>query len=277
MAEDQVRSRWEGSGDGWRSRADEIRDFGMPVSSVMIEQLGLQPGHTVLELAAGPGDTGFLAAELVAPGGRLISSDAVEPMLEIARERAAAQSIENVEFKLLELEWIDLETASVDAILVRWGLMFVNDRESAARELRRVLRPGGTAAIAVWDAPEQNPWATIPTRALIELGHAERPDPEAPGMFILGPPGRLAELLESAGFVEVEVGTVEVSRSSPSIDAYVEETAALSRPFAEVWARLTEDERAGVVAKLEELMRPFSDEGGAFTFPGSSLVAVASA
>jgi SAM-dependent methyltransferase len=277
MAEDQVRARWQRSGDGWRSRADEIRDFGMPVSSAMIEQLDLQPGQTVLELAAGPGDTGFLAAELVAPGGRLISSDAVEQMLEIGRERAAAQSIDNVEFKQLELEWIDLETASVDALLVRWGLMFVNDLESAAHELRRVLRPGGTGAIAVWDLPEKNPWATIPTRALIELGHVEPPDPEAPGMFILAPPGRLGELLESAGFVDVDVGTVEVSRSSPGAEAYVEETADLSRPFAEVWARLSEAERAAVTAKVGELSRPFADEQGGFTFPGSSLIAAASA
>ena len=91
MSEDQVRARWERSGEGWRSRADEILDFGMPVSTAMIDRLGLQPGQTVLELAAGPGDTGFLAAELVVPGGRLISSDAVEQMLEIARERAAAR------------------------------------------------------------------------------------------------------------------------------------------------------------------------------------------
>ena len=60
----------------------------MPVSTWMIEQLSLQPGQEVPELAAGPGDTGFLAAELIAPGGRLITSDATEGMLDVARERA---------------------------------------------------------------------------------------------------------------------------------------------------------------------------------------------
>ncbi len=87
----------------------------------MIEHAGLQPGQTVLELAAGPGDTGFLAAPLIAPGGTLISSDASAGMLDVARERAQEQGIENVEFKQLQLEWIDMTAASVDVILCRWG------------------------------------------------------------------------------------------------------------------------------------------------------------
>ena len=62
---DAVRERWKAAGMGWRKRADHVRDMGMPVSVWMIERLHLQPGQDVLELAAGPGDTGFMAAELV--------------------------------------------------------------------------------------------------------------------------------------------------------------------------------------------------------------------
>jgi ubiquinone/menaquinone biosynthesis C-methylase UbiE len=89
------------------------------VSAAMVNGLGLRPGDRVLELAGGPGDTGFMAAELIAPGGTLISSDGAEAMLAIARERAAAHGLTNVEFKQLELEWIDLPTADVDAVLCR--------------------------------------------------------------------------------------------------------------------------------------------------------------
>ena len=121
----------------------------------MIDALSPQPGQRVLELAAGPGDTGFMAAELIVPGGTLICSDGAEAMLDVARERAAAQGISNVEFRQLELEWIDLPTADVDAVLCRWGIMLVVDSETAAREIRRVLKPGGRAALAVWDGPAQ--------------------------------------------------------------------------------------------------------------------------
>ncbi|MGZ4174225.1 MAG: class I SAM-dependent methyltransferase, partial [Solirubrobacteraceae bacterium] len=181
----ELLERWERNAAGWGARADGLRALGMPVSVWMLEHLGLHPGQRVLELAAGPGDTGFLAAELIEPGGVLISSDAVEAMLEVARARAAALRVENVEFQRLELEWIDLPTASVDALLCRWGLMFALDPAAALSEFRRVLRPGGRLALAAWDAAEVNPWATLPTRALLQHGWVEPPDPAAPGPFAL--------------------------------------------------------------------------------------------
>src|SRR6185312_10607197 len=138
----EILGRWERAATGWGAHAERMREFGMPVSAWMIEHAGLQPGQRVLELAAGPGDTGFLAAELIQPGGVLLSTDATENMLEVARGRAAQLGISNVEFKRIELEWIDLETASVDAALCKWGLMFTVDPEAALREVRRVLRPG---------------------------------------------------------------------------------------------------------------------------------------
>ena len=157
---------WEQASAGWARQADSVREFGLPVARWMIEHAELQPGERVLELAAGPGDVGFMAAELIRPGGTLVSSDATEGMIELARTRAAEQGIEDVEFRQLQLEWIDLETASVDAILCRWGVMLTIDPGAALQECRRVLRPGGRIALAVWDLPEQNPWATIPQGVL---------------------------------------------------------------------------------------------------------------
>ena len=219
----EIIGRWERAAAGWGKRAGRMREFGMPASAWMIEHARLQPGQRVLELAAGPGDTGFLAAELVRPGGTLICTDAAGTMLDVARARAAALGIENIEFRRMELEWIDLNTASVDAVLCKWGLMFSIDPETALREARRVLRPGGRIALAAWDEPPVNPWATIPTRALVELGHTAPPDPDAPGMFILSAPGRLQELLEAAGFLDAVVESVDTSRSFAGTEGYVDE------------------------------------------------------
>src|ERR1700740_1548607 len=119
-------------------------------------------------------------------------------MLGVARGRARDLGVTNVDFKRIELDWIDLPTASVDAVLCRWGMMFAEDPGAALQEVRRVLRPGGKVALAVWDVPDANPWATIPTQALVELGHAEPPDPDAPGMFRLADRERLRELMEAA-------------------------------------------------------------------------------
>jgi SAM-dependent methyltransferase len=278
---DELRSRlldgWDTASKGWRRAAAGIRDFGMPVSLWMIEHLDLQPGERVLELAAGPGDTGFLAAELVKPGGMLICSDGSEKMLEVARDRAAAQGTDNVEFKQLQLEWIDLATASVDAILCRWGVMLLLDPAAALQECRRVLKPGGRLAVAVWDTPERNPWAGVPNTAVQSLGIFPPPDPTLPGPFSLSADGRLNELLLGAGFVDVTVETVAVERHSEDFESFLDETLDLSHLFARAWSEISDERQATLMQRLREGLEPYTHPDGTITLPGSTFVALAAA
>lgn len=268
---------WDRSAAGWSRRADAIQEFGMLASVWMVEHVGLQPGHRVLDLACGPGDTGFLAAELVKPGGTLIASDGSRAMLGVATGRARDLGVTNVEFRQLELEWIDLETASVDAALCRWGLMLTLDPLAALQEMRRVLRPQGRVALAVWDAPEDNPWATIPSRTLVELGHAMPPDPAGPGMFSLADPHHLRRLLEDAGFLDVEVDSLALTRSNASVESFLSETLDLSSQFREVWERLSERHRDEVREQITARAEPFTAADGSITFPARTLAAAASA
>ena len=204
---------WEAAASGWRRRRELIDAFGAPVAHWMIEAVAPQPGERVLELAAGLGETGLLAAELVAPGGEVIVSDQAEAMLEGARERAAELGIENVSFQVLGGEWIDLPLASVDIALCRWGYMLMADPAAALAETRRVLAPGGRLAAAVWDSIERNPWASLPGQELAEHGLAPPPAAaQQPGPFALGDAARFAELLADAGFTEVVVEDLELVR-----------------------------------------------------------------
>jgi ubiquinone/menaquinone biosynthesis C-methylase UbiE len=274
-----LRDRWERTASGWGRRAEHIRDFGMPVSSWMIEHAGLQPGQRVLELAAGPGETGLLAAELIRPGGTLISSDGAQNMLDLARARARELGIENVEVRQLELEWIDLPTASVDVVMCRWGVMLIVDPEAALREARRVLVSGGRIVLAVWDEAELNPWATLTDRAMTELGHGTRfdTDPPTPGMFALAARGRLQEILEGAGFVEVLVESVELPRRPVTPAENIAETLDLSSGFAETYSRLSEQEQRALEEKIAVLGEPYAGPDGRMILPARSLVAAATA
>src|SRR5947199_7035890 len=188
------RDTWERASAGWRERRGALQAVAMPVSRWLADAVHPQPGHRVLELAAGPGDTGFLVAELIAPGGTLICSDASEGMLDAARERAEELGLRNVEFRALNAESIALEAASQDAVLCRWGYMLLADPGAALGETRRVLRPGGRLALAAWDTAQHNVWASVAPEELQRLLGTPPPEPGQPGMFAFAPPGRIEAL-----------------------------------------------------------------------------------
>jgi SAM-dependent methyltransferase len=271
----ESRAGWERIAAGWQRMQARQSAVGMPVSRWLIDAIEPQPGMTVLELAAGTGETGFLAAELIAPGGgTLICSDGAEAMLKAAEARAAELGLTNVEFKQLDLEWIDLPTASVDAILCRWGYMFALDRDAAFREARRVLRPGGRAALATWATLEHNPWAGLRNEALAAEGH---PLPAPPGPFDLGTEELLHELLADAGFVEIETAPVAVEFAHEGVEDYWDHTLALSRHFAELVDSLDPDAVAALRARIEQAVAPYATPDGGLRLPARALVAAASA
>jgi len=269
--------RWERAATGWGRHRAVMQRAAQPVSTWMVEAIGPQPGHRVLELAAGPGDTGLLAAELIAPGGTLISSDSSEAMVEQARARAAELGIANVEFAAIDAEWIDLPTASLDGALCRWGYMLLADPATALGETRRVLRPGGRVALAAWTDPADNPWITVARQELAKIASLPPPDPEEPDMFTFSDPERIEALLEDAGFTEVQVEQVDIVFGYDDLDAWWDTQLELSATLGELVTALTpaqhDDLRDAIDARLAEFV---ADDGSA-ALPGRTHVAAATA
>ena len=167
----------------------------------LVRALEPRPGDTVLELAAGAGDTGFDAAALVGPRGRLLCTDVSPAMLAVARRRGEERGVANAEYRVVDAQRIELETGSVDGVLCRFGYMLMPDPAGALREAHRVLRPGGRLALAVWGPPERNAVFAIVAGALVARGHLPPPEPApAPGIFNMGAAQRTSALLRDAGF-----------------------------------------------------------------------------
>jgi SAM-dependent methyltransferase len=178
----------------------------------------------------------------------------------------------------MEAEWIDLPTASVDAVLCRWGYMLLADPEAALRETRRVLRPGGRVALAAWDAPEHNPWVSEPRAELVAHGLGGAPaEPDAPGMFAFAAEGRIEDLLYTAGFAEVEVSAVDVAFGAASFDEFWEIEFDQSPALQDALAAATPEQRDAIHDGVERRLAPWTAEDGSLSVPGRSLVAVASA
>ena len=231
----------------------------------------------MLELAAGPGDTGFLAAELIAPGGTLISSDAVEEMVDQARARAAELGIENVEFRTIDAEWIDLPTASVDAVVARWGYMLVADPATALGETRRVLRPGGRVALAAWTHPDDNPWASAPTAELVAMRAVDPADLDAPNMFAFRDPQRIQTLLEAAGFTDIAIEQIPIVFAYRSLDDWWDTQLDISTSLARAVGALTPAQRDDLRDALDARLAQYVAQDGAVALPGLTHVAAASA
>ena len=266
---------WEAMAPGWERWRAELEEALTPVRTWLITQLAPQPGDTVLELSAGPGDTGFAAAALVGEGGRLISSDFSPEMVEVARRRGAELGLENVDYRVIDGERIDLDVASVDGVLCQSGYMLMADPAAALSETRRVLRPGGRLAMSVWGAPDLNPWASIGGRILVERGLLPSPEPGAPGPFSMASEERTRALLEDAGFTEVRTDEVSVRFPFRDIDDYERWVSDLSGSFAMVLRGLPDGELEAIRAELRTAFEPYATQQG-YELGGVALTAVAS-
>ncbi len=269
-ARQRSRAAWDAMASGWYSEREELWRTSRPVSEWMVRRLDPQPGDTVLELAAGVGDTGLMAARLVGRSGRVIITDFAPEMVSAARRRAEELRVEIATFRTLDAERMDLETDSVDGVLCRWGYMLMIDPAAAFAETRRVLRSGGRLAFSVWASRERNPTLSLASKVLVDLGHIPPPDPEAPGAFAMADPGRIRKLVVGAGFAEPEIEEVSFRWSFADRAAYwryLTETSASASP---VLLSLPTAAQEAVREQVHEAARPFHS-GEGYDFPAVCL------
>ena len=240
-----------------------------------MELLAPSPGQTILDLAAGTGVVGFAAAVLVGPNGRVIVSDFSEAMVEAARRHASKLGLENVECRVLDAEQLDLPDDAVDGVLCRWGYMLMPDPGAAFAETRRVLRRGGRLSCAVFGAPEQNPWAGLPSQVLQERGHMPPPDSGAPGILALAGHDRLRRLITGAGFSDPQLEEVAFTWRFSDMDGYWKFLTDAAGAIALVLGRLDDGERERLRDEVAERAQSFAGPDG-IELPAMSVVASAS-
>ena len=269
----QLAGLWSRVAGGWARHADYADARAAQSAERMLELAQVGTGDRVLELACGPGGLGFAAAERVGPAGEVVLTDVAEEMTAIAAARAAELGLGNVAFRRLDLEHIDEPDASYDVVLCREGLMFALEPDRAVAEIRRVLRPGGRAAVAVWAARERNPWLGLIMDVVSAHTGAPVPPPGIPGPFALGDPGALRRLLGDAGFADRRLGALSVPLRTASFDEWWERTTALAGPLAAILAAMPEEAVQALRESARAAVRPYETASGGLDFPGETLIA----
>lgn len=265
---------WEQMAGGWERALERIEASATPVREWLLRELAPRRGDVILDLAAGPGETGFAAAALVGEEGRIISSDRSPAMVEVGRRRAEELGLQNVEHRVLDAENLDLPDASVDGAICRFGFMLMVDPGQALRETRRVLRPGGRLVFAVWREAERNPWVAVPGELFVRRGFVPLPELGTPGMFTLASDERIRELLDAAGFTTWKIEDVSVRFVAADLDEYIAGARETGGVFARAWEGATENEREQMTAELAAAFAPHLMHGR-LELPGMAACVVA--
>jgi SAM-dependent methyltransferase len=274
----ESRDRWVRAAEGWEKQADKFGRDSMPVSARMVDALAPQPGYEILDLAAGIGDTGYLAAELIAPNGTLITSDFAPEMLAAAQRRAQAKGLENVRFRQIDMSVpIDQPAASLDGVLCRWGYMLLEDPESALRDTRRILKQNGRLALAAWTQAGDNLWSTAPVKILQDRGILEKDDPSGPGQFAWADPYTISETMETAGFIEPEIEAVDFEIHYDDVDDWWVAQTQMSTRTGDADRAMDFATRSDVLADLERAAEPFTQPDDSLIIPARTWVATATA
>lgn len=171
-----------------------------PIAQKLVSLAQPRSGQRVLDVATGSGLAALLAARLVGPQGRVVGVDLSETMVALARNRAREEGVDNADFFAMDAEDLDLPPNSFDAVLCALGLMLFPQPDRALSEMHRVLKLGGSVALAVFGRGSK-----VALRALMEPFIPLMPPPpqRGPSIFGYGQSEVLEETVAGAGFSDV--------------------------------------------------------------------------
>lgn len=215
----QQKESWNKFSSGWKKWDELFMDFLKPMGDEIIAMLNPKDTDVVLDVASGTGEPGLTIARKL-KFGKVIVTDLAEDMLKIAKENAGQQGINNIEIYPCDVSELPFADNTFDAISCRFGFMFFPDMMLAAKEMARVLKPGGRIATSVWNVPEKNFWITAILGTISKNMELAPPPPGAPGMFRCAKDGLIPEIFKQAGLKNISVKEVTGKMNCKTTDVY---------------------------------------------------------
>jgi ubiquinone/menaquinone biosynthesis C-methylase UbiE len=264
------RQRWNSVAEGWKEWWQTIEIAAQKVNDRLIELAEIKPGQKVLDIATGIGEPAVTAArKLVGLSGSIskindnekntghvLATDISSEMLTIAKQRAAALGLQDViEFRQADAEMLELPESLYNAVLSRWGLMFMPNLNNTLSRIYQVLVPGGRLACAVWAEASKVPFISFPLNIVMHELNVPPIPPGTPGPFALSDIDILQNALSSARFTDIKSERLNVTFEFATVEDYINYTKDIASTIKimlskesvnrqeEVWNIVTEQVR----------------------------------
>jgi SAM-dependent methyltransferase len=264
---------WSDASSAWEDRRDFVETMKAGLATSMIDGLALAPGDAVLELGAGTGAFAARLADAVGRDGRVLATDLAPGMVELVQRVAAGRP--QLSAAIIDAVATGCESSSYDAVAARMMLMLLPDPQGALTEWRRVLRPGGRLAVAVWDAPEHNTWlVALGMSAMIHGAVSGGPPTEPGGVFSLGSADALSAVVNKAGFGSVNVQTIAMQARFASAEEHFDNVAAMAAPLRKALANAAPDVQQAIRTTTAEIIAPYQTDEG-YVIPAQALLCTA--
>lgn len=267
---EQQKDSWNKFSPGWKKWDTLIMEFLQPIGDEMIKLLNPKENETVLDVATGTGQPGISIAAKIG-NGKIIFTDLATGMLDIAEENARKAGIRNFETQVCDVSELPFADNSFDIISCRLGFMFFPDMQMAAKELTRVLKPGGRITTSVWSGPEKNFWVTAIGGTINKNMEIAAPAEGAPGMFRCAKPGFIASIFKEAGLKNISETEVSGTLNCGTDETYWSMMTEIAAPFVAALSKADDTMRAKIKKEVSELINEkFPD--GKVLIPSSAIV-----
>ncbi len=226
------RAGWNSVAPGWRKWWAMFEDGAQTLSDKLVELAELKPHHRVLDIATGIGEPALTAARKVQPNGQVIGIDISSEMVAIARERAKEVGLDAVAvFEDIDAENYLYPSSSFNAVISRWGLMFLPNLTSTLQKIRASLVPDGILSAAVWSVPDKAPVLMLAFRTAAQKIGLPPPGAGSPGPFKLADTVTLENSFIEAGFRNIKIETVNLRFRFNSANDFVNFHRAINAPI----------------------------------------------
>jgi ubiquinone/menaquinone biosynthesis C-methylase UbiE len=230
-----------------------------PVGEALLEALAAQPGDHIIDLGSGTGEPALTLARRMHGHIRITGIDAAEGMVRVAQNKVANERLPGISFKTMPAEYMDFKDNSFDRALCRFGVMLFADPLQGLKEMRRVLKPGGRFALAVWSTAETMRtlfWSYEVFKHRLEEDY----HPPLAKVTSLGAPGMMEGLMREAGFTRFTIEPRTFHYQFESFDAYWDAVEA-SDILKMQYDALPENQRGSIRDEVGRFARDFIHDG----------------